>query len=178
MCLLPLNSEAVCRSGMRSDQRATPPGDPRSMEASTGRPQSREPQPRCCSRPHRCSRESAAATSKTATKQDQANPAPVVASPPTRSTLTRRRGSGRSPSRRWHPDDNPQHCVQYPDVDPRVQPPRHPAQHLEAGHRCPLVGSQTLVIPPSPGPEPPDCCFTTEIDRNATLLESGSTIGK
>jgi hypothetical protein len=23
-----LNSEAVCRSGMRSDQRATPPGDP------------------------------------------------------------------------------------------------------------------------------------------------------
>ena len=28
MCLLLLNSEAVCRSGMRSDQRATPPGDP------------------------------------------------------------------------------------------------------------------------------------------------------
>src|SRR6202035_1137261 len=72
--------------------------------------------PRCCSRPHRSCRESAAATSKTATKQDQANPAPVVASPPTRSTLTRRRGSGRSPSRRWHPDDNPQYCVLYPDV--------------------------------------------------------------
>ena len=28
LCLLLLNSEAVCRSGMRSDQRATPPGHP------------------------------------------------------------------------------------------------------------------------------------------------------
>ena len=74
------------------------------MAVSTGRHPSREPQHRCCSRPHRCSTGSAAATSKTATRQDQASQAPVAASPPTRSTPTRRRGSGRSPSRRWHPD--------------------------------------------------------------------------
>src|SRR5258705_5679397 len=82
--------------------------------ASTGRPQSREPQRRCCSRPHRCSRESAAATSKTATKQDQASPAPVRVSPLTRSTPTRRRSSARSPSRPWHPDN--QQTATQPDT--------------------------------------------------------------
>jgi short chain dehydrogenase len=67
--------------------------------ASTGRPRSREPQRRCCSRPHHCSRESAADISKTATRQDQASPAPVTASPPTRLTPGRRRCSGRYPPR-------------------------------------------------------------------------------
>ncbi len=74
------------------------------VAVSTGRHPSREPRHRCCSRPHRCSRGSAAATSKTVTRQDQASQAPVAASPPTRSTPTRRSDSGKSPSRRWHPD--------------------------------------------------------------------------
>ena len=67
---------------------------------------SRERQRRYCSRPHRCSRESAADISKTATRQDQVSPAPVTASPPTRSTHEPRHGSGRSPSRHWRPDNS------------------------------------------------------------------------
>src|ERR1700730_5536460 len=76
------------------------------MGASTGRRPSREPQRWCCSRPHRCSRGSAAATSKTATRQDQASQALVAASPPTRSTQTRRRGFGRCPFRCWRLDNS------------------------------------------------------------------------
>jgi NAD(P)-dependent dehydrogenase (short-subunit alcohol dehydrogenase family) len=117
------------------------------MGASTGRPQSRAPQPRCCSRAHRCSRESAAATSKTATKQDQASPAPVVASPPTRSTLTRRRGSGRSPCRRWHPDDKPRRCVLYPDAAHFPRPASFIRSRSAITTVCPPVAASARACP-------------------------------
>ncbi|MCW2688917.1 MAG: short-chain dehydrogenase/reductase [Mycobacterium sp.] len=75
-------------------------------ENSAGRRPSRGRRPRFYSRPHRSLAGSAGATSRTATKQHPPSPAPVAASPRTRSTRRRRHCSGNCPPTFWRPDRN------------------------------------------------------------------------